>query len=293
MAKLQDFINKWQGRNLDTDGFPAGQPYQCVDVAKAWNKELGYPPVYGNGRDYINNSGTSYTRINYTPGAFPIEGDIVSWGAMPGNEFGHVAVAVSGNAGGFTSFDQNWGKTAAVCQKINHNYNYVLGWIRPKNYQSGGDEPMVNDADNEYGRWNKLFVQIRGRNATRDEFRAAAVGRSWLSAMEILSDNPEADRNIESANVGRTAQSQDWAGQIATLRTQVGTITTQLNGANDMIKRLQSTLDAQNSQITELEQKLKEALNQPVPVPPASQTPAPTLQEFLQGLIDYLKKFFK
>lgn len=53
--------------------------------------------------------------------------------------------------------------------------------------------PPIADTDSEFNRWNKLFVQIRGRNASRDEFRAAAVNRTWLAAMEILSDNPEAD----------------------------------------------------------------------------------------------------
>lgn len=57
-----------------------------------------------------------------------------------------------------------------------------------------GEDEMIKDTDNEYGRWNKLGFQIRGRNLTRSEFRKSAVGLTWLRAMEILSDNPEADR---------------------------------------------------------------------------------------------------
>lgn len=68
------------------------------------------------------------------------------------------------------------------------------------------EEITIHDTDNEYGRWNKLGVQIRGRELSRDEFRAAAVGKTWLQAMEILSDNPEADLATEAQNKGSQAQ---------------------------------------------------------------------------------------
>lgn len=82
-------------------------------------------------------------------------------------------------------------------------------------------EPMISDADNEYGRWNKLFYQIRGRNATRDEFRKFAVGKTWLRAMEILSDDKEADQSTNAQVVGSRAIAQNWQGQISDLRSQV------------------------------------------------------------------------
>lgn len=80
---------------------------------------------------------------------------------------------------------------------------------------------LVNDADNEYWRWNKLFLQIRGRNASREEFRKAAVGKNWLTAMEILSDDAEADRATDYQSIGYIARRDNWEGQINSLTAQV------------------------------------------------------------------------
>ena len=73
----------------------------------------------------------------------------------------------------------------------------------------GGNEMPIKDTDAEYSRWKKTIMQIRGRtndNVTRQEFRNAAVGRTWLQALEILSDNPEADAQYEYGLLGRAAE---------------------------------------------------------------------------------------
>ena len=44
------------GKSIDTDGYPAGQPYQCVDLIKAYYSYLGVASVSGNGKDYATNS---------------------------------------------------------------------------------------------------------------------------------------------------------------------------------------------------------------------------------------------
>ena len=87
------------------------------------------------------------------------------------------------------------------------------------NGQTGG-EVMIQDYDNEFARWNKLFYQIRGRNATREEFRNSAVGKTWLRAMEILSDSPEADAATDYQNGGKVAKDGRWEQQITDLRNQ-------------------------------------------------------------------------
>lgn len=84
-----------------------------------------------------------------------------------------------------------------------------------------GGEQMIRDVDNEYGRWAKLGRQIRGRNLSRTEFRKAAVGKTWLQAMEILSDNKESDQNVLDGNLGRLARKDNWQGQIYRLSDQV------------------------------------------------------------------------
>lgn len=167
---LDTFLKEWEGKPLDTDGFPADQPFQCVDVAKEFNKELGYPPRAGNGKDWINNAGNDYIQILYKPGAIPLEGDIISWsGNLPNSGgYGHVAVCISGSTNSFVSLDQNWAN-AHYCRRVEHNYSYVQGWIRPKNYQTGGEDmnykDITLDADSLYLNW-KLFT---GREPNAEE----------------------------------------------------------------------------------------------------------------------------
>ena len=78
---LQEFISKYEGEGIDVDGFPKDNPYQCVDLYRAYVKEvLGFPqspPVVG-AKDIWDTYLTShYTRLDNTPTAVPQAGDIV------------------------------------------------------------------------------------------------------------------------------------------------------------------------------------------------------------------------
>lgn len=135
MIKLSDFIKKWNGKKLEYDGLYL---FQCVDLVKAWNHDLGYPPKSGNGKDWINNAGKEYTKVLYKKGLVPREGAIYSFKATPGNPGGHTGVFISGNTIKFKSFDQNF-PIGSPCHIQEHDYSLMLGWIQPKNYQGGDD----------------------------------------------------------------------------------------------------------------------------------------------------------
>src|SRR6187549_561590 len=215
MAIYQQFVNDYNGRQgVSFDGVPANAG-QCVQPVGFYVRDYLHLPVYYADAVYwytnFQNSPlkNNFTRVANDPNQLPQPGDIIIWnGNLPNSGgAGHIAVYLSAFAGGFVSFDSNWG--GKYCHQVSHNWSYVLGWLHPNNQStnntSAGDEPMISDADNEYGRWNKLFYQIRGRNAGRDEFRNAAVGRQWLTAMEILSDNSEADAATHAQEVGQQA----------------------------------------------------------------------------------------
>lgn len=73
-----------------------------------------------------------YERIPNTPEFVPIKGDIMVWGTGIG-EHGHVAICNGeGDTTWFKSYDQNWGVKNAPVTLIKHNYNAVLGVLRPK-----------------------------------------------------------------------------------------------------------------------------------------------------------------
>ena len=126
----QEFKNKYNGRPLDFDGFYG---YQCMDLAQFYNKEVvNGARLMGNAKDVWDTyPQDKYTKIANTPTGVPLKGDIVIWKGMPGNQYGHIAVFDNGNVNSFVSFDQNW-PVGSYCHLQNHNYNYVLGWLHPK-----------------------------------------------------------------------------------------------------------------------------------------------------------------
>jgi septal ring factor EnvC (AmiA/AmiB activator) len=172
----------------------------------------------------------------------------------------------------------------------------------------GGDEPMITDADNEYGRWNKLFVQIRGRHATRDEFRKHAVGKSWLQAMETLSDDAEADRATKAQEVGAVAVRDNWEGQIKSLNDEVTglrvknsnqemqlvnldselkLLRVQVKNQDEEIVTYQKDNDNLTKKVAELEKKVKELSNQ------GTNTSHGGSGGLLGSLFDLLRKILK
>lgn len=78
-----------------------------------------------------------------------------------------------------------------------------------RNYVKG--EPMIQDADNEYFRWAQLHFQLLGYEGTRQVFRELAVGKSWLSQIEILSDHKDATVQQNYAQLGRKAEAEGWS----------------------------------------------------------------------------------
>ena len=105
---------------------------------------------------------------------------------------------------------------------------------------------MVQDTDNEYGRWRKAFYQIRGRDANRQEFKNAAVGRTWLNALEILSDDPEADSSTNNQEVGKVAIQDNWQGQIYDLQARTAELGKSVTIKDDEIKKLTAQLAVQS-----------------------------------------------
>ena len=129
MITIDEFFNKYNGKGIDFDNFYG---FQCVDLAQQYNQEaINAPRLTGNAADIWDSYPKNfYTRISNTPTGVPQKGDIVIWNKAL-NGVGHIAVFKEGNVNTFVSFDQNW-PTGSKCHFQNHNYNFVLGWLRPK-----------------------------------------------------------------------------------------------------------------------------------------------------------------
>lgn len=154
-----DFFTKYNGRGIDFDRYYG---FQCMDLYQQYNKEVvGGPRIASPTAEKVWTSNLYpkefYTKIANTPSGVPQKGDVIIWNKYANGGPGHIAVYYDGDVMNFRSFDQNW-PTGSVCHFQPHNYNYVLGWLRPKKAQPvdkltqirqvafGGD----NDADARY-----------------------------------------------------------------------------------------------------------------------------------------------
>lgn len=124
----QEFLDKYTGVGIDWDGFYGNQ---CMDEFLQYNQDVVHAPrVFGNAKDVWNTYPTAfYTRYDNTPDAVPHLGDVIIWGTGIGAD-GHIAICKEADVNHFISLDQNW-NNVQTCELITHNYNAVLGWIRP------------------------------------------------------------------------------------------------------------------------------------------------------------------
>lgn len=116
------------GKSIDMDGVPYDQPYQCVDLIKAYYQYLGMSPVTGNGEDYAWCAlPIGWIRVQ---GGTPQRGDILVYSESASNEWGHVGIFESTRS----TFHQN--VDGAYVFKVTYcNYNGFTnpywGYIRP------------------------------------------------------------------------------------------------------------------------------------------------------------------
>ena len=162
---FDEFINKWNGKGIDTDG---AFGFQCMDLMHKYVEEvlgltdpriLAAPiarQVYENFDNVFGHG--FFTRIPNTPTGVPLKGDIFFWGSKLGPA-GHVAIFMDGDVNAFRSFDQNF-PLGSKCHIQNHNYNGALGWLRIKN------APM-----NDTQKVNAITVIMQSPNSDTDKVR--------------------------------------------------------------------------------------------------------------------------
>lgn len=260
----QEFIAQNNGKQVDLDGFPSEQPYQCYDLVNKWSLTLGYSRFSGlRAYDIFGQQPQNYTSISNSPTAVPQAGDIIVWNSSKGNGFGHTAIANGvGNTSTFESLDQNW--SVPRCVGVKHDYSGVIGWLRPKNINAGtpaqGGSDMVIQGENEYARANQLHVQLLGAPLSREVFNQL-VGKSWLNVIEIFSDHQATRDQQEILKVGRIAVKDKWDQQIYTLQKQFADAT---KVANDLQARLvdsENTTKALTEKVDKLNAKVAELDN--------------------------------
>jgi hypothetical protein len=132
---FQEFVKKYTNKTVDFDGAYGGQ---CVDLFNRYlvdclsiSNPIQQFPVASAYQIYSyakNNS--NFICIPNDPTAVPQAGDIIIWNQGVGIH-GHVGIFVEGDVMSFRSFEQNW-NGVQKCIIVNHPYDHVTGWLRPK-----------------------------------------------------------------------------------------------------------------------------------------------------------------
>lgn len=166
IINFDEFINKTLGKAIDTDGFPKGQPFQCVDLAKYYNN-LYFAPfqVYcsdsGYAKDWANlkkkNGLLNYydeTKINNM-----IKGTLVVWGECRVAPKSHIGFFISDNGDGtFKCLQQNAPKPYVTISNI--TYDGIIGAFIPKNVERPKPKPTPKPSKNKvYETLGDMYVR--------------------------------------------------------------------------------------------------------------------------------------
>lgn len=272
MSAFDEFISQYPaGSKIDTDGFPAGQPFQCFDAVLVYMRKVAknnglYISCRSSGfvkdwwNDFDSNGLSKYfDRIPWNQKGQ--RGDVAIWGVAPATPYSHVAIILEDKGDNQYIYGQN--QPHPYTTQINFTSKALLGYLRPK----GGNNvaTTIPDADNYYGRYGiDLAQRVRGRILTRAEFKKYIVGNTDLRAVEILCDDSEANNWLALGNLGRTAKNDGWADQIYGLLAKKTALEKQIldvqntlavSRNDDSIDK--STIESQRTTITELQSNLK------------------------------------
>lgn len=100
MISFQTFMANWLGKRVDTDGEPAGYPFQCVDLIKQWLHEgagLAFG-AFGNAIDYWIDTNSAILRVcdRITFDGYVVAGDVLPLkpvDSQPAHKLGHIVIA--------------------------------------------------------------------------------------------------------------------------------------------------------------------------------------------------------
>ena len=161
-------------------------------------------------------------------------GDIVIWGTLVG-EYGHIDICSGGaDTNSFTGFDQNWplqvdanGNGTGVCHFVKHNYNGVLGWLRPK--VDIAPNPVQTEPMDESKAMLTYIVSNLKAYRGKDEIPSFIFSTNDDHQIrDLLGVNPDTIPQLPYE-----ADPQLLTNRITDLQTQVDTLTKELAEAKD------------------------------------------------------------
>jgi hypothetical protein len=135
----QEILDRYVGKEVEAED--ASNKDQCMDWAFKYCDEIGvdraairHLHAYQAFTQPNDLTLKYFDYIPNTPNGVPQLGDIIIFGTGVGIA-GHIAVVQSADTHNIKSLDQNW-NGHHFCEYINHPYDNVLGWLRPKSQQT-------------------------------------------------------------------------------------------------------------------------------------------------------------
>lgn len=177
---LDQFVQRWTQQYSDFDGWYGAQ---CVDLINFYHRDViggSFVPAEG-AKDWFENfpktASDKYDKITNNmndPNQLPSRGDIVIWGGRLAGSggYGHIAIVLSADKKGFTSFDQNFPTGSLPHQQYHTWTETVLGWLHPKSAPAASPAPAPAPAAPRvtvYGDYRTLY-----KNAGSGQFQRIA-----------------------------------------------------------------------------------------------------------------------
>lgn len=271
---LTEFVNKWNNRRADWDGFYGAQ---CVDLVNFYGREvLGMGqgiPFPGEGAiDIFRNFDRTHLpnyfyKLGFDLNNPPQRGDVIIWDERVGISFGHVGIVLAATASNFVSFDQNY-PVGSLPHEQGHNYSGVVGWLRPKSAvelpPEQGNPQMEQELKATKRELNRAsYLNYLGRGLSQKEYES----RDSMGAVAIESEVAKSNeaflfwRDVaKRLNISltdeqiKTAQNDFWHNTPVMLVKQFD-IAPYLAQISDLTKKLDEAnllTDKQKKQIEEL-----------------------------------------
>lgn len=171
MANVIQIAETVVGKQIDVDGYPAEQPFQCTDLIVYVGKHFGIH-IWGNGNQMgIANGSDIYNYaevVDWYEGIQLQAGDIISLDihSGPSAPYGHVVIYAEGLPNNALIYDQNYGGIYSVTKRNANLYEGMtpLRVIRFKNQDNytpiSGGGTTVNKTTKVPDSYKKLYEII-------------------------------------------------------------------------------------------------------------------------------------
>lgn len=248
---LTDFITRWNGKYVDTDGAYGGQ---CMDLMHQYCVEvlgiqdlrvLAAPSAQAVWNTFSTVKGHElFEKIENTPTGIPQEGDIMFWTNLP---YGHVAIFHTGDANSFKSFDQNY-PTGSPCHIQNHTYANVGGWLRFK-----GTASIQNQLDAKIKECNRNWDYFAG---LCDVMKVPAVYETAKAELVKLVGIEDTYNQTQKQLTDAQVQANVLNGQLKELTDSHNALQTSYNDLQGQLNTDKDTIDTLTKNLADLEAKI-------------------------------------